>query len=124
MTVAEDILTIVKLARRIVARGWTQNQSCVKQPGGRECCCMSTALAKAACSTLRERTSFEPIRGLAVVEVANRIPRFAYIANPWRRIEAWNDCRGRNKEQVLELFDRVIDELEEELRQCANPAGV
>jgi hypothetical protein len=95
MTETEEALAILRKARDRVQLGWCWRMS--YSPDGRKCC------PRAALIDAGKSSPFALDR--AEREMLDEVYPFDSIAE-------WNDADGRTKDEVLQVFDAVINRLE------------
>ena len=115
-------LRILKEARALVEKGWTQNAD-ARNKRGAECpkfdkhasaWCITGAMDAASYKrfTLSSRVWQEAVRAMriAINSVRDRNVECVFLSD-------WNDVPGRKKEEVLAVFDKAIESLQERASQ-------
>jgi hypothetical protein len=94
---SDQVLTILRGARELVATGWGQHTSVRYQPGGRVEYCPLGAIAKAGAEYGND------FRGKSVRELKDALGVESIIA--------FNDDPSRTQAEVVDAFDRAIARL-------------
>ncbi len=99
------LLTLIR-ARALIARGWTQEMYYARRKFKFFGPLVSTSQAKA--------THFCAFGAITAAEpdLNTRCDAFAYLCKQVPDIIAFNDAKGRTKDEVLAVFDRTIQQLE------------
>ena len=108
-----NALLILKEARALVEKGWTQNAEARNKRGAecskldRHACAWCITGAMDAVSykrfTLASLDWQEAVRAIRIA--INRDVEYTFLSD-------WNDAPGRKKEEVLAVFDKAIESLE------------
>lgn len=103
---------ILREARGLVARGWTQGSYARDEQGKELCVCDDRAVSWCTLGAIREAQA----RVASTFDEADRAEELLgkVACDDWAAIPDWNDEDGRTQADVLNAYDRAIQLAEQE----------